>query len=205
MSGLTKKEKDQLRALGIDPDLIAPTEVENTTAAKEMNSLAAEATLLSLRVISTQRLRKDCKGCGRSFLTDYYSVAYCGDKCRALALDDFGINWHNKSARQRWGRDGYYQPPGIIPADALEAMAHVLKLAGYRIDSPTIETVSEPTTQKERPLLEEEPELSPARVSLEYLKLDGQTHEEHSTIQKLNDIPQGKPSILLPELDDLWT
>lgn len=204
MSGLSKKEKDQLRALGIDPDLIQPVDAENTPAAKEMNSLAAEATLLSLTVISTERLRKNCKGCNRSFLTDYYSVAYCGDKCRVLALDEFGINWHNKSARERWGKDGYYQPPGIIPADALEAMARVLKLAGYGIETPIIETVSEPTTQREDQLIPNEPECSPAMVSLEYLKLDDRTLSEHSTTQKLNDIPQEKPSALLEELDDLW-
>lgn len=160
-----KELREFLEAAGVQPDSVLPQQAEETIAAKEMNSLSAEATLISLKWPELERVRKDCLSCGRRFLTDYLSVAYCSDKCRALELDRYGLDWSNKTARQRWGG---YQPPGLIPPDALEAMAKVLKLAGFQVQGPEqtssseeVELVSEPiepdSSQKENVPLPAQP------------------------------------------------
>lgn len=125
--------KAYLESLGITKDIInEPQAAETTPAAKEMNTLAAEYTLLSLNWPLVERVRKDCSllSCGKTFLTDYKSVGYCSNRCRIEALKKYGLAWFDKSARNQWGG---MQPPGIIPPDALEAMATVLRQAGYEV------------------------------------------------------------------------
>lgn len=119
---------------GLNPDehLIDPE--EETVAAKERKKLGAEATLRHLIYPAIPFLTKDCKTCGHRFTTDYYSVAYCSNPCAKEALRYYGIDWEDKPLRKHYGGA---QPPGIITPDALEAMANLLKRAGYDVRRPS--------------------------------------------------------------------
>jgi len=86
-------------------------------------SNAAEGVLTFLSDPRTVVL-KYCKRCEEPFGTNYQSVAYCSDNCRAKALEKIGIQWNpHKRPEERWGG----QPPLVIPPEAIDAMVKLLR------------------------------------------------------------------------------
>lgn len=72
---------------------------------------------------------KQCKRCGETFGTNYRSVAYCSDNCRAKTLAQAGIEWDpTKREEERWGGSAVpREAPSIIPPAAVKALWQMLQ------------------------------------------------------------------------------
>ena len=157
-------QKMLLEQMGKDPDNHIEEPFNDNERAQDERKFSAEATLRNLQWPATQREVRTCKGCGHNFLTEYHSVAYCSSLCRKEQLRRYGIDWSDKPLKHSYGG---MTPPGIIPPDALNAMAEVLKSAGYKVlnphevvvvlpeDSPTIE----PDQTQTKNEIQEQPEI----------------------------------------------
>ena len=88
---------------------------EKAPTGREALSRQGEAVLLFLES-PAKYTAKLCKRCGEPFGTNYRSVAYCSDTCRAKEMyQQLGVKWnHFKTEEERWGGE----PPLIIPPAA---------------------------------------------------------------------------------------
>lgn len=134
-------QKMLLEQMGKNPDNYVEEPFNDNERAQDERKFSAEATLRNLQWPATQRELRTCKGCGHNFLTEYHSVAYCSSLCRKEQLKRYGIDWSDKPLKHSYGG---MTPPGIIPPDALNAMAEVLKSAGYTVLNPHEVVVSLP-------------------------------------------------------------
>src|ERR1044071_928646 len=121
MKQVTKKIKamkqlgEMLKAANVEVPQIAAS---SGTGIDPM--LEAEA-MLALIETPKKFVVKNCKSCGNRFSTNYKSVAYCSDMCRATELRKIGISWDlHKTPEQRYGLWGQ---PLIVPSKALEILA----------------------------------------------------------------------------------
>lgn len=137
-----------MQQLGKDPAHYVEEPFNDNERGMDERKFTAEATLRNLQWPHSPKELRTCKGCGNNFFTEYHSVAYCSTLCRKSELKRYGIDYSDKPLKHSYGG---MTPPGIIPPDALESMALVLKQAGYTVlnphevivalpeDSPTIE------------------------------------------------------------------
>lgn len=139
--------KDFLIAMGQDPDAVekafdeAPLNVDERMLSKEGMLLhLAEPT----RFISKTCKRKEC---GQVFGTNYKSVAYCSDNCRAKDLESqTGVRWNPHTDRYQNLRAE--RPLVILPKDyavLVEFAKHILdgkvQQTDHQIPQPTQEQV----------------------------------------------------------------
>lgn len=130
-----------LKQLGKDPAHHVEEPFNDNERGQDERKFSAEATLRGLQWPDTPKVLRTCKGCGFNFLSEYHSVAYCSTLCRKDQLKRYGIDWKDQPLKNSYGG---MTPPGIIPPDALEAMAVVLKQAGYTVLNPHEVVVSLP-------------------------------------------------------------
>lgn len=126
-------QKLLLEQLGKNPDNYIEIPEADNERSRDERKFSAEATLRSLQWPNSTKVSRECKECGFMFLTEYHSVAYCSNLCRKSKLSKYGIDWSDKPLKHSYGG---MTPPGIIPPDALEAMADILRQAKYTVLSP---------------------------------------------------------------------
>lgn len=119
---------------GLNPDHHVEVPELDTEPEKERARINANTTLRHLNWPLSPRVNKKCKTCGFFFVTEYQSIAYCSTLCAKEELAHWGIDWSDKPLKEHYGGQ---EPPGIIPPDALRAMAKVLELTGYTVIAPT--------------------------------------------------------------------
>lgn len=109
---------------------------------------------------------KQCKRCGEYFGTNYRSVGYCSDNCRARAISEqLGVKWDwLRPEEERWGGE----PPLVIPPAAIKKLQE-FTLFFAAIPQPQNQTESLPNQEasEQEPLLPPEP--SEYRISLDSL------------------------------------
>lgn len=113
---------------GVKQEVLEQVANDPVVISRQAPGLQAEAVLLYLHN-ANHFVAKLCKYCEARFMTNYNSVAYCSDRCRAKALEKMGIKWDpTLSPEQRWamqGADGTrlkVEPPLVIPSEAIPAM-----------------------------------------------------------------------------------
>ena len=151
------KLAQMLAAHGIKQDVIEEVK-EAAPTDKNAISRQGEAVLLCLES-PAKFTTKLCKRCGEPFGTNYRSVAYCSDGCRARAIQEqLGVKWDwLKPEEQRWGGE----PPLIIPPVALKKMREFFEFFATIPESQTQTEI-----QREVHLPEElEPDYIPLSMS----------------------------------------
>lgn len=100
---------------------------------------------------------KQCKraACGEYFGTNYRSVGYCSDTCRAKEISDqLGVKWDwLKPEEERWGGE----PPLVIPPAALKKLNEFIQFFAA-IPQPQNQTESLPNPEASEPKLLPQPE-----------------------------------------------
>lgn len=115
----------------------------NVPLQQQAISRQGEAVLLFLES-PAKFTTKQCKRCGEPFGTNYRSVGYCSDGCRARSMEEqLGIKWNwLKPDEDRWGGE----PPLIIPPAALRKLQEYVEFfAGI----PHIQTERESPADRE--------------------------------------------------------
>lgn len=185
--------KHNVKAPVVDPEV-----EEYSNESPETQRFRAEGILYSLEYPLSPRVTKTCKRqeCGRPFLANYASVAYCGNECLALDLrQHFGIAWvpHNRVKKEKWE---VRAPAQIIPLQALLAMKTIVAQAeadlGYQLELPvSIEKrVVKYPYFGERSVSSEEEYRLPAPSQSELDRYQAALSPEVSQSQQLSEIPQ---------------
>lgn len=96
-----------------------------------------------LTFIQSPRLfiTKKCKRCKAAFSTNYKSVGYCSNTCRALALAELGIKWDPfKPLEVRWGGE----PPLVISPEAMQTLMNLSSQTQIEMNSyePSLDVLS---------------------------------------------------------------
>lgn len=169
---------------GLNPDHTVEVPELDTESEKERARLNAEATLRHLNWPLSPRVNKRCKACGFYFVTEYASVAYCGALCAKETLARYGISWSDKPLKDHYGG---MQPPGLITPDALRSMAEVLRLTGYTVIDPDIESYTADEAIKETEIDQESEEPLPQG---DYLKIEPeQIQTKNETLKTPDPLP----------------
>ena len=119
------KLAEMLAASGVTIEEIEEIK-ETAPTGREAVSMQAEAVLLFLES-PAKFTQKQCKRteCGEYFGTNYRSVAYCSDTCRAKEVSrQIGVKWNYfKTEHERWGGE----PPLVIPPAALQKIRQYIE------------------------------------------------------------------------------
>lgn len=108
----------RLAEFGIDPIRI---EKLKDSVPETSETISRQGEAVSLWLYEPHKFTtKLCKRCGEPFATNYRSVAYCSDPCRAHDISEqIGVKWNYfKSEEERWGGE----PPLVIPPRALQML-----------------------------------------------------------------------------------
>lgn len=120
----------RLQEFGMDSETVENIK-NNVPDDRDAISRQGEAVLLWLESPAkfTMKICKR-KSCSEPFGTNYRSVAYCSDNCRAKEISSqIGIKWDwLKQEEERWGGE----PPLIIPPHALRML---LQYVGWFVDN----------------------------------------------------------------------
>jgi hypothetical protein len=119
-----QKIKDLLTRSGIKEEVIENA-IDEPQIGQDAISRQGEAVLLFLEA-PAKFTAKVCKRCQEPFGTNYRSVAYCTDTCRAKAItEQTGLKWNwMKPENERWGGE----PPLIIPPEAFKHLQVYVKV-----------------------------------------------------------------------------
>ena len=156
---------------------------EAAPTGKEAISRQGDAVLLFLEN-PAKYTAKLCKKCGEPFGTNYRSVGYCSDRCRAKDMYEIlGIKWdYLKPLEERWGGE----PPLIIPPAALRKIQQFVEFfAGVQAIQ----------TQRGNP-----PELIPDPLLPQQTQVPDEQISDVS--QEAHTIPEQSPPELPPEQPD---
>ena len=153
---------------------------------REALSRQGEAVLLFLES-PAKYTAKLCKRCGEPFGTNYRSVAYCTDTCRAKAMSEqLGVKWnHWKTEEERWGGE----PPLVIPPAALKKIQQYVQ---FFADILPIQTAKENL-----------PQLSPEEDPVELPDLTVESWEFQRQPLAHTSLPVSLPELLpLPTTEE---
>lgn len=118
----------RLAELGLDSTAVESIK-DNAPETRDAISRQGDAVLTWLEAPAKFTM-KLCKRCKEPFGTNYRSVAYCSDNCRARDISEqIGVKWDwtARTEEQRWGGE----PPLIIPPLALRRL---LQYCRYFVD-----------------------------------------------------------------------
>lgn len=140
-----KKDLEKIKALllksGIEEEKIEQA-IDSDPMEREAISRQGEAVLLFLEKPAAFT-SKECKRteCGEWFGTNYRSVAYCSDFCRAKEISkQTGLKWnYNKNSFDRWGGE----PPLIIPPEAFKHLKIYVKVLQLQNQIETLPSQSQ--------------------------------------------------------------
>lgn len=160
---------------------------EEKASRPRASDMDAEAVLLVLRQPAAFTY-KVCKRveCKEPFGTNYHSVAYCSNRCRAKDLLDLGVTWDpSKTEEERWAGE----PPLMIPPAAVKVLRRLLatlpdddSLSPYELKHAQQEPIEESETDTDEttpvplnvPLEKHQPEQHQSRfVGLDSLLFGG--------------------------------
>ena len=105
----------QAQGIELDTSLLAKISVEQEKQIER--DVAIDGVLLTLHKPHTM-MRKTCRFCNETFMTDYCSVGYCCNEHRRLDLARIGIVFDG-TPNGRWGR---VEPPVVIPPQVLATL-----------------------------------------------------------------------------------
>lgn len=127
---LSAAEKKLLALLGKDIE-----EVTGSIENNEQSSLEGEAMLQYLKDPWGWTKPKPCLHCELTFVANRPSVGYCSDRCRKVALSEWGLTWNpEKAPEERWGHSNGV--PLVVPPHALAFLREVLISAQEPVSLP---------------------------------------------------------------------